>query len=286
MVNFQALIIGCDAFVAITVTISLIFEKRISHIWGNEDDNITVTEYRPFTKAFLWILYLYFFLTFDFVSFIYGLFGIMFLYALFLTLRLLLKRLNKISSYKIRTLFAYIYMLIISNSLYLLFKHKENNEFLLTYIGLFISIILIFIIIKSSIFNPYILKQNTNRGIDSSIFGSTIFIIVTIILILYMMVYSTYMYDNRLYYYSNSNTINWFDLLYYTFISFTTIGYGDIHPIRAQGFPLSQIVAILISIMSFVSLSCFLTVILSAITRRGEDGKYPENIGHDEDKGD
>ena len=52
---------------------------------------------------------------------------------------------------------------------------------------------------------------------------------------------------------------NNFDLFYYTLITFTTIGYGDITPISIP----AKIIAIVISITSVMCITIFLSTILS-----------------------
>lgn len=58
----------------------------------------------------------------------------------------------------------------------------------------------------------------------------------------------------------SSGSISKWNLLYYTIISFTTIGYGDICPTTVE----SQAVAILISITSVICLIIFVSSLLSA----------------------
>lgn len=57
--------------------------------------------------------------------------------------------------------------------------------------------------------------------------------------------------------YLNSN--GYFDLFYYTIITFTTIGYGDIIPTTIP----AKIVAIIISVTSVICLTVFLSSVLS-----------------------
>ncbi|MGL5330651.1 MAG: ion channel [Peptostreptococcaceae bacterium] len=82
------------------------------------------------------------------------------------------------------------------------------------------------------------------------------------ILLLIMLVFNLYLavcfvngLDNEVYLNSNS----YFDLFYYTIITFTTIGYGDIIPTTIP----AKIVAIVISITSVICLTVFLSSVLS-----------------------
>lgn len=56
-----------------------------------------------------------------------------------------------------------------------------------------------------------------------------------------------------------TNNSSYFDLFYYTIITFTTIGYGDICPVS----PIAKFLSIIISCTSVLCLTIFISSVLS-----------------------
>lgn len=99
---------------------------------------------------------------------------------------------------------------------------------------------------------------------------NSVFLVLMMIINLYCFVlWSFYKFENAYIYCSCSEKIirKW-DLFYYTIISFSTVGYGDICPNVFA----SQVVAILISITSILCLIVFINSINSVLGQHDQDG--------------
>lgn len=140
---------------------------------------------------------------------------------------------------------------------------KENLSFLLC--GLIMCYILNIEILFKMVRNPFCVvgdKISNKRSNRSIIIFSSAFVVVMIIVNLYLLVLWTYYSFEGAYRCSLGNEtelINNWTLLYYTIISFTTIGYGDVTPALFG----SQVVAIVIAITSVICLVIFISSVLS-----------------------
>ena len=56
-----------------------------------------------------------------------------------------------------------------------------------------------------------------------------------------------------------TNNPTYYDLFYYTIITFSTIGYGDICPVS----PVAKFISMMISLTSFICLTIFVSSLLS-----------------------
>lgn len=104
--------------------------------------------------------------------------------------------------------------------------------------------------------NPYNIKsmKKEDNGYSRIIIAS-ILILLMLIINLYLIVCLINGLEKGAFLNTNTN----FDLFYYTVITFTTIGYGDIIPTTV----LAKIASMLISVTSVVCLSVFLSSVLS-----------------------
>ena len=57
--------------------------------------------------------------------------------------------------------------------------------------------------------------------------------------------------------------INAFDMFYYLVMTFATVGYGDISPVRVDGMIFSELVAIIIGLVSMFSTACFVGAVVA-----------------------
>ena len=146
------------------------------------------------------------------------------------------------------------------------FSFIAENEMRENWFYLFIWLVTCYIlnmqIMLKIVRNPFCIvedKSKQRRENRVLIIYSSILIVIMIIVNLYLLVLWTYFsYDNA-YTCSGVEGITKWKLLYYTVITFTTVGYGDISPAIFE----SQAVAILISITSVMCLIIFVSSVLS-----------------------
>lgn len=183
--------------------------------------------------------------------------------------------------------FAIGYVLLLSSKIHLFFYRVENQnlkiDFLLSYamISTFLLVLLLFpeqftknislsligmgicygLNLKTLItlmVNPTHVKSNQQAETSfSRIITAAILILLMLILNLYLIVCLVSHLPHETPVFTNAN--NYFDLFYYTIITFTTIGYGDITPTTMA----AKTVSMLISLTSVICISVFLSTILS-----------------------
>ncbi|MEG0310509.1 MAG: ion channel [Eubacterium sp.] len=151
----------------------------------------------------------------------------------------------------------------------------SKPDLFLTFIGLMFALLLCFTVMIRAIINPNILMKPTqefrkNRESLGIIKGMGA-LMGCEISVLYLMIFSCFKTDPSFYIHAGDRALDALDLLYYLFVSFSTIGYGDIYPVRFEGMFYSQFTAIVISITSIFSTACFVGAVVA--------GAY--NISHD-----
>lgn len=121
-----------------------------------------------------------------------------------------------------------------------------------TVIGYLLNIKLIF----SILINPHTAKKRDAESVSfSRVMMVSVLILIMIILNLYVAVCAVSDLGGQAF----ANANGTFSLFYYTIITFTTVGYGDIVPLTVA----ARIVAIVISITSVICITIFLSSILS-----------------------
>ncbi|WP_297630085.1 potassium channel family protein [uncultured Clostridium sp.] len=133
-------------------------------------------------------------------------------------------------------------------------EFKKMASFIL--IGTIISYVLNIKLIFSILMNPHNIRRTDAEGVSfSRIMVVSVLILVMIVLNLFVATCGVSSLNGQAF--SHADGI--FSLFYYTIITFTTVGYGDIVPVTIE----ARIVAIVISITSVICITIFLSSILS-----------------------
>lgn len=156
---------------------------------------------------------------------------------------------------KIDLLLSYFIISSYSTAI-LIFPHEISKIYIIGLIGSSICYILNIKILIRLIKNPNNVKsKNQNHVSFTRIIASSIILVIMIILNLYLSVVLIHSGNPN----SFTNNPSNFDLFYFTIITFTTIGYGDITPVTT----LAKIVTMIIGVTSVICLSIFISSILS-----------------------
>ena len=139
-----------------------------------------------------------------------------------------------------------------------LFPNKFSEIYKIGLVGVGISYILNLKVLIRVIRSPEIIEVEIENG--SKIKFTDVSIVAIILLI--MVIFSLYLgvcfiNSGDIGVYTNNPT--YYDLFYYTIITFSTIGYGDICPIS----PVAKFMSMVISLTSFICLTIFVSSILS-----------------------
>lgn len=138
----------------------------------------------------------------------------------------------------------------------LVFPEQFKASYGIGLIGVSICYVLNIRVLVMLMTDPHNIKGKNQDGASfSRIIIAAILIVVLIVLNLYLAV----CFVNGTGKEAFTNSPNYFDLFYYTIITFTTVGYGDIVPITIE----AKIVSVLISITNIICITVFLSTILS-----------------------
>lgn len=156
---------------------------------------------------------------------------------------------------KVDLLLSY-FIISIYFTVLLLYPKEFESTYIVGLIGIFISYILNMKVLIQLIRNPYNIKSKDEEQTSySRVIVAAILMVALIIINLFLAVYLI----NGVEVGAFSNSPNEFDLFYYTIITFTTIGYGDIVPISIG----AKMISIVISVTSVICITIFLSTILS-----------------------
>ncbi len=133
--------------------------------------------------------------------------------------------------------------------------------------GLTFALMLCFSVMIRAIANPSIIRSSVSKRRKyhetASILKGMVVLVVSEMSILYLMVYNCFKINPNFYVADTDRALDAFDLLYYMVISFATIGYGDIHPVRFQGMIYGELVAMVIGLASMFSTACFVGAVVA-----------------------
>lgn len=170
-----------------------------------------------------------------------------------------------------------IFYLLLGHSFVYFASFVSRPSLLLTFIGLLFALFLCFSVMIRAIINPNILMKPTNeRRRNREAFGiikGMGALMGCELGILYLMIYSCWKTNPFFFQHATERPLDYLDLLYYLFVSFSTIGYGDIFPVRVEGMFYSQFTAIVISVTSIFSTACFVGAIISGAYSIGQQNR-------------
>ena len=138
----------------------------------------------------------------------------------------------------------------------LVFPQQFKESYKIGLLGVAICYLLNIRVLVMLMTNPHNIKSKNQEGASfSRIIIAAILIVVLIVLNLYLAVCFVSGSDKEAF----TNAPNYFDLFYYTIITFTTDGYGDIVPTTIE----AKFVSVLISLTNIICITVFLSTILS-----------------------
>ncbi len=147
--------------------------------------------------------------------------------------------------------------------------------------GLTLALLFCVYIMIIAIFNPEVIQKETKSNrIYSQAFGilkGMIVVLICMLTTLFLMIYCCYKTDPNFYTSATSPIYDSWDLFYYLIISFTTIGYGDIVPVRVNDMFFSRYVAILIGLSSIFTTTCFVAAVISTTNSLAKASRDKEN---------
>lgn len=138
-------------------------------------------------------------------------------------------------------------------------------------LGLSFALMLCFSVMIRAIANPTLIRSSVSKRRKyhetASILKGMLVLVVSEMSILYLMVYNCFKINPGFYVANSNRALDAFDMLYYMVISFATIGYGDIHPVRFNGIIYGELVAMVIGLASMFSTACFVGAVVAGAAR-------------------
>ena len=140
----------------------------------------------------------------------------------------------------------------------ILFPEKFSEIYKIGLVGVGISYILNLKVLLRVIRSPELIEVKFESNSKTKITDISIvagILLMMVVLSLYLGVCFIYSSGTNVY----TNNPTYYDLFYYTIITFSTIGYGDICPVS----PVAKFISMMISLTSFICLTIFVSSLLS-----------------------
>lgn len=169
---------------------------------------------------------------------------------------------RKMADKRISTQYVISFFLLMLYGTYFIFsKDVLVDASVFAYVGLIVSYLINIKLILNTIQNPLSLFRGESNGFNviKATLSASLVLLLLVLVNLYFIVLLTFYTVPDAYFCSVPNqVVNAFSLLYYTVISFATIGYGDI----VASAPCSRGVAMLIAFTSVLCLGIFIGSVL------------------------
>ena len=173
--------------------------------------------------------------------------------------RMIYKYLYRIEDKNTKTdLIISFFIISMYTTILILFPEQFSQIYIVGLIGVSISYVLNLKVLISVIKSPELIeiKRSSNSKGESSNFELVaVILLVMVIISLYLGV--CFINNGSKNAYTNNPT--YYDLFYYTIITFATIGYGDICPVST----IAKFMSIVISLTSIICLTIFISSMLS-----------------------
>ena len=218
------------------------------------------------------------------------LFGILGSFALFIIIVFLVQHLfMKIDQFQdivVSRFVDLIFYLVLGHYFVLFANFISPPSLPLGLIGLSFALMLCFSVMIRAIANPSLIRSSVSKRRKyhetASILKGMLVLVVSEMSILYLMVYNCFKIDPNFYAANSDRALDAFDMLYYMVISFATIGYGDIHPVRFNGMIYGELVAMVIGLASMFSTACFVGAVVSGAAQMSwNQGLEAKDQDHD-----
>lgn len=180
-----------------------------------------------------------------------------------------------------------IFYLILGHYFVLFANFISPPDLPLGLIGLSFALFLCFAVMIRAIANPSLIRSSVSKRRKyhetASILKGMLVLVVSEMSILYLMVYNCFKVNPNFYVSSSDRALDAFDMLYYMVISFATIGYGDIHPVRIGGSIYGELVAMVIGLTSMFSTACFVGAVVAGAAQMSWNQAAASNQDDEDD---
>ncbi len=217
-----------------------------------------------------------------------GIFGsfVVFIIFVFLVQRIFLK-MDQFQNNLVSRYVDIIFYLMLGHYFVLFADFISPPSLPLGLIGLFFALFLCFSVMIRAIANPALIRSTVSKKRkyyeSTSILKGMLVLVICEVGIMYLMVYNCFKINPDFYMSSLNRSLDAFDMLYYLVVSFSTIGYGDIHPVRIDGLFYSELIAMVIGLASMFSTACFVGAVVAGAAQMGMNQDLENNQDIDQE---